>query len=245
MSPPVKITFDSNVWERICSNEITDELDRVRFYIFSGKIVPFITVISLSIEAIARGERREFFLGYVPKVEIYETGTPQQPYKSTMSISPDASARLKHLTCENLKEKLRVAQRLGFKVLPMTNFGTTRNQDVPSDMLVEFLSVSEFWGYAERLSECSSFIESINCGFAQYQSAKIDSQVNSKKFARAVAEWADGDSVSAHYAFGNDIFCTNDKAGSAGLASIFHPQNVVKLAGKFGIKIMSLNEIEI
>src|SRR5256885_1820430 len=31
-----------------------------------------------------------------------------------------------------------------------------------------------------------------------------------REVARAVAQWADGDSVAAHYAYGNDIFCTLD-----------------------------------
>ena len=33
-----------------------------------------------------------------------------------------------------------------------------------------------------------------------------------REVARAVAEWADADSIAAHYAYGNDFFCTLDAA---------------------------------
>jgi hypothetical protein len=35
-----------------------------------------------------------------------------------------------------------------------------------------------------------------------------------------VSEWADGDAVAAHIAYGNDIFCTQDQGKSAGGPSI-------------------------
>ena len=60
-----------------------------------------------------------------------------------------------------------------------------------------------------------------------------------KKFGEAIAEWVDGEALSAHYASGNDYFCTDDKAKNAGTASIFHKQNKTRLIEKFGIKIIS------
>ena len=60
-----------------------------------------------------------------------------------------------------------------------------------------------------------------------------------RKFPKAIAEWVDGEALSAHYAAGNDFFCTDDKAGDAGTGSIFHDQNRTRLQKKFGIKIIS------
>ena len=60
-----------------------------------------------------------------------------------------------------------------------------------------------------------------------------------KEFAEAIAEWVNGESLAAHYAAGNEFFCTDDNARKAGTKSIFHPENKNRLETEFGIKIIS------
>jgi hypothetical protein len=68
------------------------------------------------------------------------------------------------------------------------------------------------WDYAHRLSSCSQFITNLGCGYHDYQIMKQTRQPGSpKKLAAAVAEWVDGDALAVHYAFGADVFCTNDR----------------------------------
>jgi len=43
--------------------------------------------------------------------------------------------------------------------------------------------------------------------------------------SKAMAEWADGDSVAAHIAYKNDYFWTRDQAKKAGQQSIFSTTN--------------------
>jgi len=64
-----------------------------------------------------------------------------------------------------------------------------------------------------------------------------------KKVARAVAEWADGDSIAAHIGYRNDIFCTSDKAGKAGTASVFHADSRSWLTQTFGVTFCSMDEL--
>jgi hypothetical protein len=56
-----------------------------------------------------------------------------------------------------------------------------------------------YWAYADRLSECSEFISSMGCGSYEYTRMKASpADFTPNQFARAVAEWVDGDAISAH-----------------------------------------------
>jgi hypothetical protein len=64
-----------------------------------------------------------------------------------------------------------------------------------------------------------------------------------REVARAVAEWADADSIAAHYGYGNDVFCTLDFAKAEtkrGEPAVFDPDNRAWLAENFGIQFVTL-----
>jgi hypothetical protein len=62
-----------------------------------------------------------------------------------------------------------------------------------------------------------------------------------KQVAEAVAEWADGDSVGAHYGFGIDLFCSEDFGGSG--PSVLDHNNRKWLHEEFGIVFVTLAEL--
>jgi hypothetical protein len=64
-----------------------------------------------------------------------------------------------------------------------------------------------------------------------------------KKVAKAVAEWADGDSVAAHYGYGIDLFCSEDFGNNAGKTSVLHPDNRQWLSEEYGIQFATLAEL--
>jgi hypothetical protein len=68
-------------------------------------------------------------------------------------------------------------------------------------------------------------------------------KAESKKVAKAIREWADGDSIASHYGFGNDVFCTDDFAKSATASSVLDKDNRKWLAEDFGIRFMTLAEL--
>ena len=59
------------------------------------------------------------------------------------------------------------------------------------------------------------------------------------KVAKAIAEWADGDSVAAHYGFGIDQFCSEDFAPP----SVLDCDHRKWLSEEFGIQFMTLAEL--
>lgn len=159
---------------------------------------------------------------------------------------------------EELKNKLSQANNLGFKVLRMANLGTVRTTEIPSEMYCNFANTEDFWSYAEKLAHLSEHIQSMKCGgydffelknkldFQNHSIQKILSTVDlptRKRFPKTIAEWVDGEALSAHYAYDNAIFCSNDNARSAGRCSIFSKENIERIKCAYSIKVMSTNEL--
>lgn len=63
-----------------------------------------------------------------------------------------------------------------------------------------------------------------------------------KRLNPIIGEWCDILIVSSHYAYGNDIFCTNDEGRGAGSNSLLHHLNRENL-GRDGIKIVSPKDL--
>ena len=64
-----------------------------------------------------------------------------------------------------------------------------------------------------------------------------------KKVIKRFGDWADADSIASHYAYGNDIFCTNDVARGAGSVSVMSEANKRKIEERFEIEFRKLNEL--
>jgi hypothetical protein len=61
--------------------------------------------------------------------------------------------------------------------------------------------------------------------------------------AKAVAEWADGDSVASHIAINGDYFCTNDSAKKAGSNSVLSAKNVKVLYEEYRFRKITPTEL--
>ena len=243
----MNVTFDSNVWEKVI-DEDDHHFVEIKNKIRAGEIRPYICEIALSLEAIEKKLRAEFFKSYEPSIKFENLPTQDGTVRMRMCIEPNNE--LHPGFHPKLQCKLLKACDLGFHVLRMTRFGTVRPKDIPDAMYVDYVSKDEFWKYAEPLARCNEYIAALGCGQAAFNQLKerfnlFDSDSQGipsefeKRFQEAVAEWVDGDALSAHYASGNELFCTDDKAGNAGTGSIFHSQNRFQLEEKFGIKIIS------
>ena len=64
-----------------------------------------------------------------------------------------------------------------------------------------------------------------------------------RQINRAIAEWADGDSVAAHDAYGIDIFCSEDFGKSAANPSVLDAANGDWLTKTLGIQFATLGEL--
>ena len=242
----MNVTFDSNVWEKVVGNAVS-HYAKINDKIRTGEIRPYICEIALSLEAIQRKLTTAFFENYKPSIKCKYLPTEDGKLRMQMSIEPNNE--LHPGFNRKLRDKLLKARDLGFRVLRMTNLGTPRPKEMPDNMYVDDVDQK----YIESLATCSEYITALGCGQAAYNQLKerfnlvnpvskgIPSEFE-KKFREAIAEWVDGDALSAHYASGNEWFCTDDQAGNAGIGSIFHSQNRARVEKKFGIKIISSHD---
>ena len=61
---------------------------------------------------------------------------------------------------------------------------------------------------------------------------------------RAFSEWADGDSIAAHVAYGLDVFCSDDVGNSNVNNSILDSSNRAWLNRSYGVQFMTFKELE-
>lgn len=60
---------------------------------------------------------------------------------------------------------------------------------------------------------------------------------------RAFSEWADGDAIAAHVAYGLDIFCSADVGNSNATRSVLDPINRKWLADTYGVEFMTFDDL--
>lgn len=259
----MKITFDSNVWEYIVisDNNNNDDFWKLKQLILSKKIQAFICEIAISLESIRKNERANIWKSYEPSIKFKSLGTSKNEdgvtmFHNSICFSPDTE---KHPSLHpTLINRLELAKKLGFKVLCMTNFGTIRTSEIPKSMKIKFKDTKAYWDYAGRASRCGKYILELKAGQNDYNVFKEKYNIKGgnvsramfeipeteeKKFSSAIAEWSDGDSIGAHYAFMNDVFCTLDSAKNSGEKSVFSAKNRAKLKEDLGINILSIEQI--
>jgi hypothetical protein len=156
----LKVTFDSNVWEKLVSE--SQDYPTITERIQDGSISPYLCEIAISLESIQRTARQRFFKRYTPNFSFTATSQNDGEIGGIVKFGPNNELHpgLHPIPRGNLLK----ARDLGFRVLRMTNLGTVRSAEIPEDMLCNAEDESSFWAYAERLSSCSQFIKDMRCG---------------------------------------------------------------------------------
>jgi hypothetical protein len=151
--------------------------------------------------------------------------------------------------------RVQRALDLGMRILSAPRAGSTR---ILSGEL--YARAADEQTRLTRYASIASAIESRGLGFARMSkvarlvargvsdsgSANINRPASSgeaRRVDRAVAEWADGDSVAAHFSYANDLFCTQDRAVRAGRDSIMHPTNRGWLRRIYGVELVNIAEL--
>lgn len=243
----VSVTFDSNVWESVvddakrsaapCFLEIHD-------LILQKAIDPYFFEGIATLETIQKQDRKKHIAEFKPTISI-QIGD-EEPRVSEGTPPPELS--------EYLKETIPKAIDMGFKFIRTPRIGGHG-----IDPSAEYVAKDIKFSLSERLDrtfDVLRFIESLGAGKAKLdkdilknpgiglvEKTTNDTSLTDKQFAKNIAEWVDGDAIAAHYGYGIDYFCTNDKASGAGASSIFSSINLKSVCEKYGIKVISPNEL--
>jgi hypothetical protein len=136
---------------------------------------------------------------------------------------------------EETMSRVRRALELGMRILSAPRAGSTRILDGDP-----YAQDADRETRLTRYASIAAAIEARGLGYARV--SKV-AQSDSNQFARAVAEWADGDSVAAHHSYGNDLFCTQDRAVRAGRHSVLHPANRGWLRRVYAVEFVTIAEL--
>jgi len=249
----LKITFDSNVWRIVSTpgsfskESSIDSFRKINEAISNGKVLGALAETVFTLEAIKKVGRKKFLSDYKPEIKSAAEEQPDGAIKLSFSMGPDRSAHPG--SSHYLTKHWADAEKLGFKLLHCPRVSAVTNPSLKAEW---FINVTK--EIANRFGACSREIELNGCGIRQlkeigkkYADAgqpwhlgiPLSPDSDETAVSKAVAEWADGDAVAAHYAYGNDYICTRDVAKSGGPDSVFSLKNREWLESKYGVEFIS------
>jgi hypothetical protein len=213
--------------------------------------VPCLAETIFTIESIMRTRRAQYFGSSMPSITLRlrddRGGTIAEEVVDGSADLPVVHAKVQPI--------LSAAIESGFRLLRCPRLGMPR-PELPAQWFLQEESPDAQRTRQRVFSECSREIERRGAGIAhakrigeRYASGNWREgllrapQSDQKAIGDAIAEWADGDAIAAHVAYGNDYFCTRDNASAAGDASIFSRRNREWLMADYGIRIIRPSEL--
>jgi len=246
-------------------------LAKINKAIRCGHVRGFISEGFATVEAVRKKNRAKFHAQNVPKVEV--TNESHRSGLNCMTIEIKANHSLHPGIGEHFEEELNEALAIGIKLLTTPYIGLPvpdRLRNNPHIYAEEVFATAD---YNERFGDVVRTIVDRGVGEGALQAlakeftARLDGprpaglsdraliygvyeyasasglRKEKEQIEKAFAESADGDAVAAHIAFGNDYFCTEDRAKSAVSPSIFDAGNRAWLKTEYGADILSVQQL--
>lgn len=176
--------------------------------------------------------------------------------KTTLTVEqPDRKA-----VPEEFAKRVIAAKDLGVRALKQVpRIGAFGIDDPTGEYYLSNGDGEELGQWISKAHEVCASIENRGCGRAQVKALGLDkanaSQVwyqglknakdihEERAIERAFSEWADGDAIASHIAYGIDVFCTGDVGNSNATKSVLDAGNRAWLTATYGIKFMSFDEL--
>ncbi len=243
------------------------EFKKIRAAIENRSLRGYISETVGTLEAIKKIDRLSYF-GEM-KAEINTSARESSDNQIEISLSIGPNNALHPGLPSILSDSLDDAFNLGIRLLSAPRFGTPRplsfllSDGTPKpEIYAEFDSEDSKTKYFEYFGIVLREIENREVGRAvavnignDISNSRSEENLNwfealnhprdmedIKNIQKAIAEWADGDSVAVHIAKRNDIFCTEDSGHSAA-NSIFSDVNRKWLSEKYDVKICNIHEL--
>jgi len=248
----MKVIFDSNVWQIIAipndpqyvNEPLLSEFKKIRQAIIEGKIEAYLSETIFTLEAIKKVERQDFFSSRKPKIDFKEK-VVGNTINTGITIGPEKGIDFNERPI--LKKYFEEAIALGFRIISLPRIGGMVNEEI-EDVRYK-LENGEFSKYFDIACEVSNRIEGNGAGMSQIEEIgkaynptkwlkglKKAPPTEYKKIGKAVAEWADGDSVAICIGLECDYFCTRDQAKGAGNKSVLSFDNLEWLKRDYGFE---------
>ena len=158
--------------------------------------------------------------------------------------------------------RVRAAKAIGVKVLKaVPRVGAYRIDDPNGDYYLDPGRGCALEAWHDKVCKVARAIEDRSVGMAQikelgkglgesgpeslwFESLDRATDIHERRrVERAFAEWADGDSIAAHVAYGIDIFCSDDFGKSNPDGSVLDQDNRAWLSQTYGVQFATIEEL--
>lgn len=270
---PAHVLFDNNVWGPIAAPDHYEGLQTpsvagLRGAIERGRVIPYLSQSSLTIEALGREQRiHEYFravaardsspIPTVPAIrdEVISAAlaqgfmilrVPRLGLPPFVEIEEHSYANERAYARGQRQERYSVFHR-AFPESGLSQLKALGTEAAIAHRLRSrtHAALRQLGARTDHLpSEAESeYLQGI---VAEFDNPRIPDNTR-KKWTRRVravlAEMADADAVAAHYAYGTDVFCTSDRSGEGGASGILHPGRREELAEQYGLRILGPEEL--
>jgi hypothetical protein len=260
---PLTVTFDTNtldsvVWPETAQSRTGTSGAEIQAAIKAGHIQGFFSETLVTLEGIPT-KSRDTPEGNRKKDRPAVLGSSQ--LVSSSSFESENSITIKLAFQQNrdpfdakFSERIQAARSLGIRALMVPRLlgsGVCANDDDGTF----FEPIGDLEQFVARAVHLRSEIGARGIGHAAAIKLGLDRlsqpglwyegllHASRNKVKEAVAEWADGDSLVAHYGYAIDLFCSRDCGKNAGKASVLHPGNRQWLSEEYGIQFVTLAEL--
>ena len=263
MSHSLQVTFDTNTLAPLVTAYLQENAAMlaskpetvILSAIQNGVILPRAAETVLTLEGVQRKDRVVYFGGYGAGVSVSKSAGPKGGIKMGFTIGTGATApsinqgQLDRMNAfVALGGRFMLIPRIGGVPAPQTMMKdlvleTSDEQKIRQKRSFELVRIIEKAGAG--IHEAKTLAERLEPGKVPWVNAFAKTITPQDEIAvgDAIAEWADGDMIAAHYGYDNDVFCTNDRAKGAGSSSVMSAKNWAWLTSDYGVRFMTLEEL--
>jgi hypothetical protein len=263
----LKVTFDTNVFQRFINLQEDKEkiyYEKILRVIKSNIITGYFSDTFITLEGIQRINRAEI----IGSRKISSSSSTSSNSTNTINIAVGASMRESHLHDEHLSIVISLIE-LGIKGLRGPLYLGDNFLVKPDINIYEAIPIDTLRAYREKMeiveraigkrnmaiggnvSKCRARDLGLNWLTRDHRDGEIWYQglglaknpTESKQVVKAIAEWADGESIIRHIGYGNDYFCTSDQGKGTKGASIFDDAHRKWLTSEFGVQFVTPQEL--
>lgn len=158
--------------------------------------------------------------------------------------------------------RMKAAKAMNVRVLEdVPRIGAFQITDAKGDFYLDRGGEAEQKAWIEKVHEVARAIEKRGVGFAQvktlgqkmrpsdptevwFRSLDQAKDIHEERAVeRAFSEWADGDSMAAHIAYGLDVFCTRDEGKTGASSSVLDPAHRRWLTTTYGVTFITFKDL--
>lgn len=263
----MRVTFDTNTIEKAASPERCDrdplhpDYVKVHQAVVDGRIEGFFSETIITLEGIQKADRAAV-LGSTTMTQSEQITEHPETGETVVATTFTVSDPLRQALHPQVATRIAAARSLGMRLLKAPRLGGTNIKDPDGTIFAAetdeaaldkrlrlYQSVlrdldTRGVGFALVKQLASDFAQRANVQEPWFKSLSRASGIAEERAVqRAVAEWADGDSIAAHIGYGIDYFCTGDEGKSSGTASVFTTANRTWLTTTYGTRFITMTDL--